>query len=176
MRLGEYDWRDNRERLPHVDYTVERAYAHEDYRPPNSEFEDIGILRLTRKVSFEVHIKPIGLVRVDGLFLNAIARMTGWGSTGKDGPRNSKLQEIYQTIQSYNNIHLTTKIEKNYGPCVGDSGGPLTVLHNNKRLLLGVFIRHVCSPSGHWGPAIYMRVSLKIEWIRAAMNRLSRGH
>lgn len=175
MRLGEYDWTNNAERLPHNDYRIQRAATYEGFSLPNSYLEDIGLIRLTQKVRFQAHIKPIGLARLDGPFLDTTAKVTGWGLTNPQAPRptrSAKLQEIYMRIRLYDNIHLVTRAVRYHGPCFGDSGGPLTVLHHNKRLLVGVFIRHQCGD--HTFEARYMRVSVKVNWIRTTMNRLSR--
>lgn len=60
-----------------VDYGVAEVIPHPDYKPP-SKYNDIGLLKLSRRVSFQKHIRPACLY-LDERLSSSKAVATGWG-------------------------------------------------------------------------------------------------
>lgn len=83
MRLGEHNLESNEDGAKPVDIAVSSMVRHPGYQPP-ARYDDIGLLRLARKVQFTAAIRPACLfsgTREDQDQDPEPLVATGWGHT-----------------------------------------------------------------------------------------------
>ncbi|PZC84909.1 hypothetical protein B5X24_HaOG200484 [Helicoverpa armigera] len=162
-------------------YTT-NVVMHEDWYPDRVR-NDIAIINLPSAVPLSNIIAPIALPagnEINDDFVGDIASASGFGRIA-DGPsgeisesqflshvdvpvisnRACRLRFFYFLQPS--NICTSGFGGKNI--CRGDSGGPLTVVRDNKRILIGV--ASFGSPRGcqYRMPSAFVRVTSYIDWI-----------
>ncbi|CAF0919612.1 unnamed protein product [Brachionus calyciflorus] len=128
-----------------------KIYMHPDYFP-TVIYNDIALIKLTKKIKFSKKVKPICLPKTGKLdeIENKKVVATGWGKTNGDpSTRSSKI--LLQTsliiknnktekgcnYRRYNN-YCTLGASGDSGVCQGDSGGPLQFFKNGKWYLYGI--------------------------------------
>ena len=75
IRLGEHDFNEKTS-ASRVDFSVASIFMHERYDPSTYE-NDVTILRLTEKVTFTDHVRPICRPSLDILIDNQSAYVAG---------------------------------------------------------------------------------------------------
>ncbi|KAF5287780.1 hypothetical protein FQA39_LY15716 [Lamprigera yunnana] len=154
-----------------VVHSVKKQVAHEEFDSITFE-HDIGLLKLTPKISYNDRVQPIALKRshvgegVDLIF-------SGWGRSAFPGTESLDLQFIrLKTVSNerckydhffppINDTQICTLTLEEKSTCAGDPGGPL-VLENKQ-----VGILSWDQPCGVKYPDIFTRVSSYIDWIKA---------
>ena len=58
VRLGEWNVKQQSEKLPHEDFDIESKTVHPDYNPATFQ-NDIALIRLRKKVVYKEHIIPV---------------------------------------------------------------------------------------------------------------------
>ncbi|XP_030370459.1 serine protease grass [Scaptodrosophila lebanonensis] len=178
---------------PVQDVGIEKQILHEHYDPKRVA-NDIALLRLSRSVQFERHIKPICLPitkelkqqaeEISGFFV------TGWGTTEKGSSSDVLLQAAVplkpRTTCSQAYARDVPKTQLCVGgadyqdSCKGDSGGPLQAAafyldeFKVRMVEFGIVSLGVVSCGEISLPALYTNVAEYVQWItdQMALNGL----
>lgn len=163
---------------------VEAAYIHPDWDPTAVQ-PDVGLLELASPVD----APPAALItaRSDPRLLPAgrLATVAGWGATDPDDPFSSSDRLLAVDVPIVDNQLCDTLYEESPFPpdditdammcagdievggidaCIGDSGGPLSVIERDDQLLAGVvsFGNGCARPEF---PGVYARASAVAAWV-----------
>lgn len=93
IRVGEYDFSNAQEELPHVERSVTKKIVHPKYNFFTYEY-DLALVQLEKAIEFAPHISPICLPGTDDLLVGERAVVTGWGRLSEGGTLPSVLQEV----------------------------------------------------------------------------------
>ena len=90
--LGEYSLYNSREPLPRQRYSVDKIHVHPYYEfTPQADRYDVAVMKLSRPVRYDVHIRPICLPKREmKIPVGSKAMVAGWGATEPDSIRRPK--------------------------------------------------------------------------------------
>ncbi|XP_077494490.1 chymotrypsin-2-like [Amblyomma americanum] len=149
---------------------------------------DVALLKLPKRLQFDAFVKPICLpvrkIPVAGKKLVA----AGWGQTGKKVARGRLLHVTLDALEDKVCKGITKRavygnVTPEFGPaictssygkgtCVGDSGGPVSLLGvNGKSVQVGVVGAGTECKAGAMMTKIFPRVSEYMPWIKKALRR-----
>ncbi|XP_017776112.1 PREDICTED: mite allergen Der p 3-like [Nicrophorus vespilloides] len=139
---------------------------------------DIGLIKLRRPAKLGKNVKLIKLHHNNGEDLQGrSAYLTGFGIINDFYQMPERLRKATLKVSSYKKCYNDVEYEdkeicgastvEQGKACKGDSGGPLTVLQNNKLIQIGITSRLALLPFCRIGfnHSIYTRVSAYIKWI-----------
>lgn len=145
---------------------VTRIICHENYNISN--FEDIAILVLSKKLKFRPRSRDIPLASKDPA-VGTETQLIGWGSTETGHLPDKFFVGVVKiapssVCQAYYNFNVTNHIcgEANeQTPCIGDSGGPILV----NETLVGIVSKGDQFCGLTFFPSLYVSVAHYKNWI-----------
>ncbi|KAB0801689.1 hypothetical protein PPYR_03875 [Photinus pyralis] len=188
VRIGELQLDTNRDDAQIQDFTISQLIRHPDYKPP-SQYNDIALLKLNRKVRLNSYARPACLhTNMNIPVLKAVA--SGWGKVGFSSDVSKHLLKV--TLEFFTNPECNSTYRNNIGmrlrngimettqvcaghhteakdTCQGDSGGPLQIVNPDPNIYCMYSIVGVTSFGKACGvanlPGVYTRVSNYVDWI-----------
>ena len=133
VRLGEWNVRDQSEKLPHEDHDIRSKTVHEKYNPATFQ-NDIALIRLEKPAIYKQHIVPVCLPPPNVKYVGERATVVGWGRTAHgQSSTPSKLQEVEVKVISsgtcqdwFDSNNRREKIYKDAFLCAGGWSRKLT--------------------------------------------------
>ena len=152
---------------------------HSEFNPQSLQ-NDVGMIKLPSAVVYNNFISPIALPENVNDFADITAVASGWGHFDYTRQSSSFLRFVNLKIigNSRCRIELPVTIydsticamgDGDVGTCNGDSGGPLAVKKNDKRILIGVTSFGINRRCGNGVPVGFARVTSFMPWIKSNM-------
>ncbi|KAF6094085.1 granzyme M [Phyllostomus discolor] len=172
LRLGLHKFEDNV-----LSLKVKKAVLHPDYKPHPALLNDLALLKMECKVTFNRTVKALGLPRKhQAVATGAKCSVAGWGQT-QPGHRAKALKELDMRVldarmcnnSRFWNGDITPNMicleanSKNEGPCKGDSGGPLVCCKGQVAGILS-FSSKTCT--NVFKPPVATAVAPYVSWIK----------
>uniref|UniRef100_T1JKN0 Glycoprotein-N-acetylgalactosamine 3-beta-galactosyltransferase 1 n=1 Tax=Strigamia maritima TaxID=126957 RepID=T1JKN0_STRMM len=166
---------------PYTTVDISKITQHPNYISAKLE-NDISVVQLQTKVTFNTGIFPICLPPPDLVLDEQNAVLAGWGDTTEDGYQSDSLQEIVMPIVSFEECNYVLRhpflretnlcaghLMGGRDACQGDSGSPLIWAENNTWVAVGlVSWGEGCGRVGVYG--VYTRVSSYAIWIESVID------
>ena len=127
-------------------------------------------------------VRPICLPDPAQDYENVIALVTGWGRNSTFGPQSNILQDVFVTTitnsqcrSSWGNNYITENMicaeAAGWGPCHGDSGGPLAVLgQDGSYSQIGIVSWASSNCARQEWPGVYSRLTALLPWITKTIH------
>lgn len=169
-------------------FGVADVILHPAFRKNLNYYNDIGLIRLDRSVSFNAFVRPACLTGLDIAPRQRTAVASGWGHTAADGHTSDRLMKV--RLHLYSTADCNATYTRTFGlprgileetqicagsrtdesdTCQGDSGGPLQIQHPDETLYCMYTLLGVTSLGKRCGqvdtPSVYTRVEGYLPWI-----------
>jgi len=188
IRLGEHRRSVTSDSIITKDFSVDYILKHPSYGSPQSQSNDIALVRLAEEADISV-FTPACLPDTNQDFTGKMALLTGWGATSEGGSVADTLQELDNlpivsdascsssigAVPGYSGSVTSDMLcaggEAGKDGCQGDSGGPLVVedASTSQDTLVGVVSWGIgCARAGL--PGIYAEVSKFMSWMESTWS------
>ncbi|XP_059425469.1 mast cell protease 4-like isoform X1 [Carassius carassius] len=176
--VGAHDFRKSED-----SYRVEvKSYIPHQYCPFCSDWNDIMLLRLQKKVKLTNNVNWISLPKkCEDVKMNTLCSVAGWGRLRMKGPSSNCLREANTT--TINHKVCKCKWGSEYfqasqmicaygdgGSCIGDSGGPLVCGNTAVGVTSFVSSEGCNSPER---PNVYTKISSYLPWIYQIIRNIN---
>lgn len=193
MYLGELDTQNSGnviEPLPVEKHYVVQKIVHPKFRFRLTQPDrfDIAVLRLAQPAGWRAHILPICLPNEPISLVGRLGVIAGWGKTDTNAGQTGTniLRTATVPIISRNECvswHESKNIDIDLYPemlcaghadghqdaCLGDSGGPLITLYQNRYYLVGITSAGFgCGVDSQ--PGIYLNIQRVLGWLRSVVS------
>lgn len=179
--MGAWNRNDNEEEGQQIVFSGKRyIIVHEQYDPESIK-NDIALIKLPAKISFNEYIQPALLpkFRKDGdypTYEGVVATASGWGVT-EEGTSPETLRYIEKPIMKLSSCSLwylgsltasqqiCITVTEKQSTCNGDSGGPLVVLEEGKPVVIGATSFGIVFGCQSGWPGVFTRITGYLEWL-----------
>ncbi|CAG0923156.1 unnamed protein product, partial [Notodromas monacha] len=184
VRIREFDL-DHDEDPPSYQVKVEKVYYPEEFDFDDGFSNDIALLRLTERISWDNYTVPVCLPDANDTFDFELAVAAGWGRLAEMQEKTpSKLRKVTLHVIPADFCMEWTEYEmtdhqfcagfkhKARDVCSGDSGGPLLVRRDGRHVAIGV-VSYGDGCARPRTPTVYTDLAKFGDWIRQIMEGIS---
>jgi secreted trypsin-like serine protease len=183
VRLGEWNTQSTNEVFLHKDFSAEKVTIHQKFNN-KSLHNDIAIIKLSKEVKFEPHIRPVCLPKPNQSFTNQWCVTTGWGKNAFEGGQYANIlkevtvpvvdsdicQEALRKTKLGHNFVLHSGFlcaggQEGRDSCKGDGGGPLVCQQNDGSYTLAGLVSWGIDCGEPGVPAVYCNVEKFMPFI-----------
>lgn len=177
VRLGDHNIKTDSE-ANHVEKRVKRVIRHKGFSS-STLWNDVAILTLEDKVSYNSNIQPICLAQGGKKYVGNTVTVAGWGTLREGGSQPASLMKVDVKVwtnseckSSYGSSapggitsHMLCASESDRDSCSGDSGGPLfDCPFGGSCEQIGIVSWGIgCAKQKY--PGVYTRVTEMMPWI-----------
>lgn len=177
VRLGDHNIKTDSE-ANHVEKRVKRVIRHKGFSS-STLWNDVAILTLEDKVSYNSNIQPICLAQGGKKYVGNTVTVAGWGTLREGGSQPASLMKVDVKVwtnseckTSYGSSapggitsHMLCASESDRDSCSGDSGGPLfDCPFGGSCEQIGIVSWGIgCAKQKY--PGVYTRVTEMMPWI-----------
>jgi len=154
---------------------IESIVIHPKYGSADYDY-DVAVIKVKTPFEFNDNVQPIELYPTADVPTGGKAQTSGWGRLSAGGPIPNHLQKLEVTLYEDNvcsgaygdiftpNMVCAGNIDGGHCVCNGDSGSPLYIEEDGKKLQVGVVSwGYPCANQGY--PAAYAEVGAFIDFI-----------
>jgi len=180
ITVGEHDYMKLGEKYE-VEHDIKQIIVHPLFKGGRGNYYDIAMLRMTKPISFNSHVRPICLPNANDNHEGQKCHIAGWGVLNGDKDLTDKLMTVSSDVWSYKKCRVKWgEVQRDYqycfgngvvGSCAGDSGGPIMCSGNDGRYrVVGLASFGPFKCDNPHTPSVFTRVSRYVPWIKDILS------